>query len=251
MSNRFPRHLAARVFTAGMVFLAFAAVPASVQAEGPVSLAEAAERGTFNVGPARAAVDRVRDSTVSRDVLKLTYHLPRGTAAGVWAKAFPGGLGPDRADVVYLNVHAADREQARHIAVALEIKGTAGVQRIPLNLLPGPTRAVEKIDWRMVGTLTEVVVLVSPAGDAEPAEGTLTLDVYFDRLSWLGQLGTSLAARLGGVILVSLLAALLAALVRVVFPLGRMKDEGGRMKLSAVGYAHFFILPPSSFILPR
>jgi len=122
LSSRFPRHLAARFFIALLILSGFPAVPASAQAEGPVPLAEAAERGTFNVGPARAAVDRLGDATAGREVLKLTYQLPRGTAAGIWAKAFPGGLGPDRADVVHLNVQAADPEQARRVAVALEIK---------------------------------------------------------------------------------------------------------------------------------
>jgi cyclic beta-1,2-glucan synthetase len=121
-------------------------------------------------------------------------------------------------DVIRLNVQATDPEQARHIAVALEIKGTAGIQRMPLKLRPEWTRAVETIDWPKVGTLTEVVVLVSSVSDGEPAEGTLTFDIRFDRLSWAQQLSTSRAGLVGGVLLVGLLVALLAGLVRAVLP---------------------------------
>ena len=53
---------------------------------------EAAEQGTFNVGAAHAAVARVPDPAAGGEVLKLTYTIPTGTTAGVYAKGFPPEL---------------------------------------------------------------------------------------------------------------------------------------------------------------
>ena len=62
---------------------------------------------------------------------------PPGTAAGVWTKGFPAGLADGGVDVVRAAVKAADPESIRRVAVALEIKGTAGIQRIPLETQAG------------------------------------------------------------------------------------------------------------------
>ena len=64
-----------------LVVVLLAAGPAPGQESRPVRLADAAERGTFNVGAAQAAVDRVVDPAFG-DVLQLNYTLPPGTAAG-------------------------------------------------------------------------------------------------------------------------------------------------------------------------
>jgi hypothetical protein len=56
---------------------------------GPIRLTDAAERGAFNVGAALASVSTQPDPAAGTEVLKLDYTMPRGTAAGVWAKAFP------------------------------------------------------------------------------------------------------------------------------------------------------------------
>ena len=94
--------LAVIIATAGGVS-ARAAEPARA-----IRLSEAAELGTFNVGPARAAVRRVPDPAAGGEVLTLDYTIPRGAAAGLYAKAFPGGLDADRVDVVRLAVKADD-----------------------------------------------------------------------------------------------------------------------------------------------
>src|SRR5207248_9884543 len=117
-------HPAPWIFTALLSILGATVGGASVHAEDrPVYLSDAAEQGAFNVGTAHAVVNRVFDATAGHDVLKLDHAIPRGTAAGVWTKRFPAPLNADNGDLVRLAVRAADPDQLRHIAMALEIKG--------------------------------------------------------------------------------------------------------------------------------
>ena len=188
--------------------LAALAAPTSGQ---EVRLTEAAERGTFNVGAARASVNPSTDPDAGA-ILRFDYTIPPGAAAGVWAKRFPEGLKEGGVDVVRPSARAADPGRLRQVAVTLEIKGSAGVQRIPLELHHDWAPAQQDVDWKAIGTLSEVVVSVSRVGEGEPASGTIDLDVRFERLPLSQRLATYRAARLGGVLLVGLVAALLAGL---------------------------------------
>jgi len=188
--------------------LAALATPTSGQ---EVRLTEAAERGTFNVGAARAGVDLSTDPAVGA-ILRFDYTIPPGAAAGVWAKRFPEGLKEGGVDVVRPSARSADPGRLREVAVSLEIKGTAGVQRIPLELHHDWAPAEQDLDWKAIGTLSEVVVSVSRVGEGQPASGTIDLDVRFERLPLSRRLASYRAARLGGVLLVGLVAALLASL---------------------------------------
>jgi len=185
-------------------------------AEPPFRFTEAAEQGTFNVGAARASVSRSLDGTAGGEVVKLDYTLPPGTAAGAWAKAFPQGLNGDTIDVVRLGVKGPGPGQPHQVVAAVEIKGTKGVQRIPLPLQPDWTSREEPVSWSKIGGVTEVVVLVNRSGGGEPVEGSLYLDLRFERLPLLRKLSTFPAARIGGTLLVALVVALLAALVNLV-----------------------------------
>ena len=158
-----------------------------------------------------------RASTPSTDpaagaILRFDYTIPPGAAAGVWAKRFPEGLKEGGVDLVRPSARAADPGRLRQVAVTLEIKGSAGVQRIPLELHHDWAPAQQDVDWKAIGTLSEVVVSVSRVGEGEPASGTIDLDVRFERLPLSQRLATYRAAKLGGVLLVGLVAALLAAL---------------------------------------
>ena len=188
--------------------LAALAAPTSGQ---EVRLTEAAERGTFNVGAARAGVTPSTDPAAGA-ILRFDYTIPPGAAAGVWAKRFPEGLKEGGVDLVRPSARAADPGRLRQVAVTLEIKGSAGVQRIPLELHHDWAPAEQDVDWKAIGTLSEVVVSVSRVGEGEPASGTIDLDVRFERLPLSQRLATYRAAKLGGVLLVGLVAALLAAL---------------------------------------
>ena len=193
-------------------------------ADGPIRLSDAAERGAFTEGDARAEVGRVADPSRGGDVLKLDYTIPPGKSAGVWAKAFPRELKADDVEIVRLGVKAAGSDRSRRVAAAVEIKGSAGVQRISLEVHPDWTDAEQFVDWRAIGTPGEVVVVVKPVGEGETAAGTLLIDVRFERLPFLRRLSTSLGARFGAVLLVSLLGAGLTALPRALA--GRRPNSG-------------------------
>jgi cyclic beta-1,2-glucan synthetase len=182
-----------------------AAALLAVAADDPaVRLTDAAESGTFTTGPATASVIR-RDA----DALVVEYRLPPGTAAGVWAKQFPPGLAPDL-DVVAVGVEPADADQRGKLEAAVEIKGTKGVQRVPVDLRPGRAGTETTVRWPAVGDISEVVVLLRRTGDAGELAGTARVDVRFSRLAPLSRLATSPAARIAGVLLA---AAVLAAIV--------------------------------------
>ena len=145
-----------------------------------------ASGGRSTSGPAAASVCRVFDPAAGGYVLKLDYTIPQGSAAGVWTKGFPPGLNAGSIDVVRLAAREADPEGSRQIAVALEIKGTAGIQSIPLEIHPDWTFVERTVDWAAIGAMKEVVVSVSRRGDGATAVGTLDLDVRFERLPGSG-----------------------------------------------------------------
>src|SRR5262249_61691445 len=106
------------------------------------------------------------------------------------------------------DVRAGRGARGRRVAVAVEITGPAGGQGIRVAVRSDRTPIGELVDWPRIGTLTEVVVSVTPAGDAASAVGTLSIDAQFEQLSLLQKLSISPAGRLGGVLLASLLVAL-------------------------------------------
>ncbi|MFO0810750.1 MAG: hypothetical protein U0746_19140 [Gemmataceae bacterium] len=195
-----------------LALLTFASTGFCAPDDGVIRLADAAERGVFTVGTGQGTVTPQRDPTAG-SVLKLDYTLPRGTAAGLWAKAFSAGLDAGHIDIVSLGAKAADAEQPRHVAVTVEIKGTKGVQRVPLPLTADWAHREAAVDWPAIGSVTEVVVAVARTGDAEAAEGSLLLDVRFEPLATTRKLAMLPAARIGGVVVVSLVGAMLVRLL--------------------------------------
>ncbi|HKB00667.1 MAG TPA: hypothetical protein VKD90_00545, partial [Gemmataceae bacterium] len=171
-------------------------------ANAPVRLADAPQLGAFNVGRAQATATKATDPAAG-EVVKLDFTTPPGTSAGVWAKGFTAGLDPEAADVVRLGVRGELPEQAGAVTAAVEIKGTAGVQRVPLAVGPDWTSREVFVDWPAIGRVNEVVVSVSPGRD--PAGGTVYFDVRFERLSSARKLSTSPVGRLGGVVAVAVL----------------------------------------------
>src|SRR5215469_2294156 len=111
-------HRAVRILTrrlAVLIVMAGGATALAADAPPSVRLSEAAELGTFNVGPAGAVVRRIPDQAVEGDVLKLDYTIPQSAAAGLYAKTFPGGLDADRVDAARLAVKGEDADQSRLI----------------------------------------------------------------------------------------------------------------------------------------
>ncbi len=213
--------------TLRVVLVALGVAGQALADDAPIRLSDAAEQGTFNVGAAQASLSRVFDSTVGGEVLKLQYNLPPGTAAGVWTKGFPESLSAGGVDVVRLAARLPDPAQLGSIAVALEVKGTAGVQRIALHLQDGWSFHETRVDWPAIGKVNEVVVLVNQVGDRTTAPGTFAsvdVDVRFGRLSWPRWLSTTSAGRIAGVVVLGLLGALCTSLMR---RLSRTREQDG------------------------
>ncbi len=161
-------------------FVKAAADDIAVEGTG-IGILSAAERGTFNIGPAEGKAAAVFEPAAKKEVVKFDYAAPRGTVAGVWTKGYPSALNAAAANAVNVAVKALDEAQARSVTVALELKGTADVQRIPLDLRAGWTTSEKPINWALLGELKEAVFTVSPAGE-ERAAGTLFFDLTFTQV---------------------------------------------------------------------
>jgi cyclic beta-1,2-glucan synthetase len=185
-------------------------VGAAAADDPPVRLTDAAESGAFNVGPATGSATKEPDGT-----LKFDYAIPPGAAAGVWAKGFPPDrLAPDGADVVRLSARVADDVQAKQLAADVEVKGTDGVQRIPLRLSTDGVAHEVPLTWPTIGRVKEIAVVFNRVGSGEPARGSVVLDVQFEKLPWLRKASARPEARIAGVILAGLLMAGVWAAVR-------------------------------------
>jgi cyclic beta-1,2-glucan synthetase len=186
----------------------------AVADDGSIPLLSAAEQGTFNVGSAHAASERATDPEVGGDLVELKYTIPPGTAAGIYAKAFPADLSPNQIDIARLAIKAGTPDQAGQITAAVEIKGTAGLQRVPVEIRSDWKHVEDVIDWPAIGTVREVVLLVNGTSDHLSATGTILVDVRFEKLDWLRKLSLTTGPKFAGVLLASLLAAMLTMLPR-------------------------------------
>ena len=120
--------------------------------ESAVRLTAAAEQGTFNVGAGKANLARVVDPVVGREVFKLDFSLPVGTAVGVWAKNFPSPIGTENIDVAQIGVRA-DASDLDRFAAVMEIKGSGGSQRIAIPLTPAWSLTEAVIEWQLSRSL--------------------------------------------------------------------------------------------------
>src|SRR5436305_1670031 len=115
----------------GLAADAVAQAGSKADTESGVRLTAAAEQGTFNVGAGKANLARVIDPVVGRELFKLDFSLPVGTAVGLWARNFPSTIGTENIDVAQIGVRA-DASELDRFAAALEIKGSDGSQRIAI-----------------------------------------------------------------------------------------------------------------------
>ena len=217
-----PRAVRPRLLAFAGLATILIAPPASADSPS-VRLSDAKQSGLFNSGQGgQAAVNRINDPTPVEGALKLDYTLPRGAGAGVWAKGFPAGFDAEHLDVVNLTIRGVGPDQARRVKASLELKGSSGTQVIPIDLAPESSRSEYPIEWKRIGDLNEVVVAIGQAGD-EPASGSVVLDVRFEQIPWTRKLADSPLARIGGVLAVAGLLALVSALT-----LGRFGPQQGR-----------------------
>jgi cyclic beta-1,2-glucan synthetase len=201
------------IFAAALVAL-MGARGTEARGELPIQLTQAAEQGTFNVGAGTANLSR----NPGGQSLRLAYRLPKGTAAGVWSKAFPDPVGPASVDVVRLDLHLDPSSDPRQVEGSLELKGSTGVQRIPLRLDPAGTLDQQPVNWPAIGALSEVVVALSRVGEAEVASGSIDFAIALDRTPLLDRLATSPPARVAASWLLALLGWLVLGAIRAVVP---------------------------------
>ena len=202
------------VLTLGAVLIALGGRGSAGAADEPVRLTDAAQAGTFNVGAAHVELSPAFDPELGGNVSRLRFQVPGGTAAGVWAKGFPAKLSAGDVDLVRLGAKLANVRQTGLIELALEIKGTAGTRRVPLD--PGVNWSFreEHLNWPAIGKVNEVVLIVTRQGNGEPLSGSVDVDVRFDRLTWLRWLGMQPVGRIAGVLVLGCVGAFFLSLVR-------------------------------------
>ncbi|MFH1414975.1 MAG: hypothetical protein ABIH89_02680 [Elusimicrobiota bacterium] len=152
---------------------------AAVETASSFGILDGAERGVFNIGSSRGAVNISYDDTTGKDVLLFEYNLPKDTVVGVWTKDYPSEPGAQKVNTARIRVRMPDSGQSGRVAVNLEIKGTDDVQSIPLQLEQGWNSKDETIDWEVVGSLKEAAFVVSPEKGVESASGKLYFDLEF------------------------------------------------------------------------
>lgn len=178
-------------------------------ADASIRLSAAAERGTFNVGEARARVTREPDPGSGEEDLKLDFTIPPGMSAGLYTKSFPGLLDGEHVDILRVRAKVQGLQPPQQIAAAIEIKGAVGVQKIPLPVHPEWTTIEQTVDWDAVGALREVVLSIGHTGNGGPAVGTILIDGRFERLPVIRKLGMLTWVRAVGTLLASSLLAIL------------------------------------------
>ena len=140
---------------------------------------DATGRGVFNIGAARGTVALVPDAEVSRDVLKLDYNLPSGAVTGVWTKGYPDALSAGAVDIARVGARAADPTKAADVSLSLEIKGSKGVQKVPVPVRGAWSSVQARIDWALIGDFKEAVFVLSPTGSDRT--GVVFLDIQFQK----------------------------------------------------------------------
>ncbi len=185
---------------------AFAVGPARA-----TSLVDAGRQGAFNVGPARAALTRTFEPALGGDVARLEYTVHTDATVGVFGKEFSISPAADRPNLVEILIAPETSGDFAEIETTLEIKGSVGVQRVPIPLRPGWTTVESLFDARAVGALQELVLTVRRRGGPDPAEGAIRFDARIRPLDPARALSLSAPARAAAVALAALLAALIAA----------------------------------------
>jgi len=198
--------------------------PSDASASEGFDLLASSEQGALNIGESQAGMSRVSDSDLDKEIIRLDYTVPKGSAAGIWTKGYPAELARDAVDIVNVGVKVADAQQVSQILVKVEIKGTAGVQVIPLELEPGWSSVRQPVEWDRIGELAEVVFVVDSTGSVDPAVGHILLDCRFDRLLAMERMGSSIYGRWSAVLAISLLAAFVAWLVTLLSRVGFSRD---------------------------
>jgi cyclic beta-1,2-glucan synthetase len=188
-----------------------------------VHFTDAGQRGAFNTGDATV--------NVAPDGRRIDYKISGNAVAGVWSKDYPAPLVNGGADRVEVSITVPGGKPLSGVAMRLEIKGAAGVQAMDIRAR-GVMR--EAIDWTAVGKLSEVVLILQRVGGADPAVGSLQLEVTFSTLSPFQKFNLSVPGKMTGVLLVALLSMFLGFI--------KFKPVGGIARDALLGLATTLLL---------
>ncbi len=188
------------------------------------TLLDAGESGVFNMGSSKGELSVLPDASLGRDVLRLDFSAPPGTAVGVWTKAYPAGLNPRTADRITVRIKPTDPLLVGRTGVTLEVKGASDIQRTPLNLEPSWSAKDVSINWTRLGDLNEVVFVVDATGS--DVTGTLLIDASFSKTPLLVRLRAATAARMGAVLLLALLVGGLVGAATLGRPSTECRQDG-------------------------
>ena len=208
-----------------LILTALFACPAHAAEDNAVYnlLQAAGEKGSFNMGPVLGDVVGEFDESANKDVMKFDYTIFNGSIIGVYTKSFPPKLDSSTVDAVRFGVKVPTPQQTSQVAVKLEIKGEGVIQTVPIPLKAGWNFGRAEIDWNKIGPLKEVVFVVSPTDGSKRLDGLLYFDLDFYKLTSLQKY--FVFVKFGAVILLSVIAALLAAVAGRIFGWRRKRDS--------------------------
>lgn len=167
------------------------------------SLCLASQQGVFQIAGASATL------TQSNQTWQLGFSLPPGAAAGIWAKYSDRDGLPAKAHLLRYDYVISD-EAPIPLRISWEVKGSAGVQTIPLVLRERSGHGVLLLDVPRVGAWNETVLVVAHPGGPVSLKGELVIKAELEawapwRLAMASHLGQWL-----GLLVVALLAAAIA-----------------------------------------
>ena len=166
----------------------------SAAAQASFCFTDAQQQGVFNMGDAQATVD----------ANQIDYRISGNDTAGIWTKEYPVELNSETVDRLEVYLGA---DQPGDISSQIEIKGTDGIQTMDVPLNESIKHA---IDWKQVGTLNEVVLLIQRVGGENPAVGRLKVEIAFASVSAFEKVNSTLVGKLAGVLVIALLSIILA-----------------------------------------
>ncbi len=165
--------------------------------------------GTFNMCGGQAEMERFHDGESGHDILKISYHLPAGGIAGIWAKEYPADFSGDGTGELEISTRSEDSAPAGAVSFGMELKGTTGTQAISLPVGAGWKTSRHVVRWDKIGKLSEAVILVSRNGKGEAASGKICLDASFVRLSFWEKLSVTSHGKIEAVAVLSLILSLI------------------------------------------
>ncbi|MBN1494098.1 MAG: hypothetical protein JW938_08115, partial [Candidatus Omnitrophica bacterium] len=126
-----------RAIMAGFTIAMIAFSCSAFAASDGISLLDGNERGMTTSEMAKGIMTPGFDESLQQDVLEVRYSIASGTSLEIWAKGFPVELSAETANTAKISMKVPDIEQVDQIDLVVIVRGTSGVQNVPLSLKNG------------------------------------------------------------------------------------------------------------------